>query len=201
MQNTLFRETKQNILPCFGEAFYYGPVLTTKEADTYFTVLKDQLHWEQEQIRIAGKTIQMERMVAWYGDEAYPYSYSGATKIALPWTEELLALKRLAEASCHENYNSCLLNYYPNGNSGMGWHSDNENSIVPNSSIASISLGAARKFSFKQKSDKNSISLVLENGSLIEMKGTSQNHWLHSLPKSKKITEPRINLTFRRMKE
>ncbi len=201
MHNTLFNETKKNILPGFGEVYSYGQVLTSKEADDYFTLLRDQLRWEQEQIKIAGKTIQMERMVAWYGDHPYPYTYSGATKIALPWTEELKSLKQLAEASCHENYNSCLLNYYPNGNSGMGWHSDNENSIVPNSSIASISIGAARKFSFKQKSDKNAISLVLENGSLLEMRGTTQSYWLHSLPKSKKITEPRINLTFRRMIE
>ncbi|MBL7901464.1 MAG: alpha-ketoglutarate-dependent dioxygenase AlkB [Bacteroidia bacterium] len=201
MQNTLFNETKKNILPGFGEVYYYGPVLTSKEADKYFTLLRDQLHWEQEKIRIAGKTIQMERMVAWYGDHPYPYTYSGATKIALPFTEELISLKHLAEAACHENYNSCLLNLYPNGHSGMGWHSDNENSIVPNSSIASLSIGATRKFSFKQKSDKKSISLVLENGSLLEMRGTTQSYWLHSLPKSKRITEPRINLTFRRMIE
>jgi alkylated DNA repair dioxygenase AlkB len=201
MQNTLFQENRLNLLPCFGEAFYYGQVLTSLEADAYFSVLKREVQWEKEHISIAGKTIVMERMVAWYGDHAYPYSYSGTTKIALPWTNALKQLKHLAEITCNENYNSCLLNYYPNGNSGMGWHSDNESSIVPNSSIASISLGAARKFSFKQKSDKNSISLVLENGSLLEMRGTTQSHWLHSLPKSKKITEARINLTFRRMIE
>jgi alkylated DNA repair dioxygenase AlkB len=201
MQNTLFQENHLNLLPCFGEAFYYGPVLTKLEADAYFSVLQREVQWEKEQISIAGKIIQMQRMVAWYGDQAYPYSYSGTTKIALPWTNALKQLKHLAETTCNEKYNSCLLNYYPNGNSGMGWHCDNESSIVPNSSIASISLGAARKFSFKQKSDKNSISLVLENGSLLEMRGTTQSHWLHSLPKSKKITETRINLTFRRMKE
>lgn len=201
MQNTLFQENHPNLLPCFGEVFYYGPILTSHEADVYFSVLQREVQWEKEQIKIAGKIIQMERMVAWYGDKAYPYSYSGSTKIALPWTEELMALKQFAERYCNESYNSCLLNYYPNGNSGMGWHSDNERSIVPNSSIASISLGASRKFAFKQKSDKTTFSLVLENGSLLEMRGITQSHWLHSLPKSKKITEPRINLTFRRMKE
>ncbi len=190
-----------NLLPCLGEAVYHGPVLTEKEAKVYFAVLKDQIPWEKERLKIAGKGIQMQRMVAWFGDKNYHYSYSGTIKIALLWTHELLKLKTLAENICDEKYNSCLLNYYPDGNSGMGWHSDGEDSIVENSSIASLSLGAERKFSLKQKTGGNSISVLLENGSLLEMKGQTQNNWLHGLPKSKKITEPRINLTFRLMKE
>jgi alkylated DNA repair dioxygenase AlkB len=201
MQNKLFREIQPNILPCLGEAIYHGPVLTEKEAYMYFTVLKNQIPWEKERLKIAGKAIQMQRMVAWFGDNNYSYSYSGTIKIALPWTHELLKLKTLAQDICSEKYNSCLLNYYPDGNSGMGWHSDDERSIVEDSSIASISLGAERKFSLKQKTGGDSISVLLENGSLLEMKGQTQNNWLHALPKFKKITEPRINLTFRLMKE
>ncbi|MBU0695779.1 MAG: alpha-ketoglutarate-dependent dioxygenase AlkB, partial [Bacteroidetes bacterium] len=93
----------------------------------------------------------------------------------------------------------CLLNLYHNGEEGMGWHSDDEKSIVPNSSIASLSFGAGRKFSLKHKENKQNIALILEGGSLLEMKGETQKYWQHYLPKSKKILKPRINLTFRKM--
>jgi alkylated DNA repair dioxygenase AlkB len=101
------------------------------------------------------------------------------------------------ESHTQVNYNGCLLNLYHDGNEGMGWHSDGEKEILTNSSIASISLGIDRKFSFKNKLSKETVSIQLENGSLLEMKGAIQKHWLHALPKSKKITKPRINLTFR----
>ena len=92
-----------------------------------------------------------------------------------------------------------MLNLYQNGSEGIGWHSDDEKSIEKNSSIASLSFGAERKFSFKHKQTKQTISLVLEHGSLLIMKDATQTNWLYNLPKSKKITEPRINLTFRKM--
>jgi len=200
MHNTLFPLNVQNILPDLGEAFYYGRVLTADQAYAYFEHLKNHIYWENERLKIAGKTIHMSRKVAWYGDKAYHYTYSGETKIAKLWTKALLELKTIAESCCKTRYNSCLLNYYPDGTCGMGWHSDNENSILAYSSIASISLGAERTFSFKQKSGSKKLSLQLENGSLFEMKGLTQEYWLHSLPKSKKVSVPRINLTFRSMK-
>jgi alkylated DNA repair dioxygenase AlkB len=104
------------------------------------------------------------------------------------------------EKYTNQKYNACLLNYYHDGMEGMGWHADNEKEIVPNSSIASLSLGANRKFSFKHKISKETISIVLENGSLLEMKGALQKHWLHALPKTTKVVTPRINLTFRQMR-
>ncbi len=200
MQNGLFQKDKVNLLPTLGEAYYTAQFLTQQSSLAYFSLLKSQILWEQEQITIAGKTLVLTRMVAWYGDQPFSYTYSGSTKIAHIWTKELQHLKHLVETACQEKYNACLLNFYPDGESGMGWHSDNENSIEPDSSIASLSIGAARKFSFKQKSGNKTLSLVLENGSLLEMRGTTQSHWLHSLPKSKKIREPRINLTFRKMR-
>ena len=105
----------------------------------------------------------------------------------------------MISAITKNEYNACLLNLYHNGDEGMGWHSDNEKEIITNSSIASLSIGAQRKFAFKHKLTKETHSLILENGSLLEMKGTIQQHWLHCLPKSKKVQTPRINLTFRQM--
>jgi alkylated DNA repair dioxygenase AlkB len=125
------------------------------------------------------------------------YTYSNTTKRALPWTKELSDLKQIVEERTKTDFNSCLLNLYQNGEEGIAWHSDDEESLVKNSTIASLSLGAERKFSFKHKQTKETISLVLEHGSLLVMKDVTQTNWLHSLPKSKKITQPRINLTFR----
>ena len=111
----------------------------------------------------------------------------------------LVNLKKIVENHSNTKFNSCLLNLYDDGNVGVGWHSDDEKSIEYNSSIASISLGAERKFTFKHKKSNETISLLLEHGSLLLMKDATQKNWLHSLPKSVKVTLPRINLTFRRM--
>ena len=127
------------------------------------------------------------------------YIYSNTEKKALPWTSELTKLKHVAENLSNTKFNSCLLNLYHDGNEGMGWHSDDEKSIEEHSTISSVSFGADRKFSFKHKQSKEIISILLEHGSLLLMKGQTQKNWLHSLPKSKNITLPRINLTFRRM--
>jgi alkylated DNA repair dioxygenase AlkB len=110
-----------------------------------------------------------------------------------------MEIKQLATSQTGSNYNACLLNLYHDGEEGMGWHSDDEKEIVPNSSIASLSFGAERKFAIKHKATKEKHSLLLESGSLFEMLGSFQKHWLHSMPKSKKIIAPRINLTFRQM--
>ena len=125
------------------------------------------------------------------------YTYSNTTKRALAWTKELSELKQIAEEYAGIKFNSCLLNLYHNGNEGMGWHSDDEESLGKKNTIASLSFGAERKFSFKHKQTEQIVSLVLEHGSLLIMNGATQTNWLHSLPKSKNITQPRINLTFR----
>ena len=118
-------------------------------------------------------------------------------RTALPWTDELLEIKRIVENQEPVEFNSCLLNFYHDGDDGMSWHSDNEKELEKNGVIASVSLGAERKFSFKHKRNKEKIDLILGNGSLLVMKEQIQTHWMHQLPKSKKISEPRINLTFR----
>jgi alkylated DNA repair dioxygenase AlkB len=129
------------------------------------------------------------------------YTYSSTTKRALAWTTELSELKQIIEGYAGTKFNSCLLNLYHNGNEGMGWHSDDEKPLGKNNTIASLSFGAERKFSFKHKQTKQTVSVVLEHGSLLVMKGATQSNWLHSLPKSKNITQPRINLTFRTIHE
>jgi alkylated DNA repair dioxygenase AlkB len=137
--------------------------------------------------------------VAWYADHERPYTYSGRTKIGLPWTPSLISIKSAIEEKAQITFNGGLMNYYHDGNEGASWHSDNEKTIKPNSCIASVSFGAARKFEFKHKETQEKVSLELAHGSLLLMQGTTQTHWIHQLPKSKKIKDPRLNLTFRQM--
>jgi alkylated DNA repair dioxygenase AlkB len=146
---------------------------------------------------IYGKHLVTSRKVAWYGDHNFSYTYSGTTKRALLWTKELLDLKKIVERYSGVTFNSCLLNLYHNGSEGMAWHSDDEKALGKNTNIASLSFGAERKFSFKHKRTKESVSLVLESGSLLMMKGSTQSHWMHRLPPTTKVSRPRINLTFR----
>lgn len=186
-----------NLLPQDGIVNYYGKILNAKEAIFYFQTLLDTIDWQNDKAIIFGKEIITKRKVAWYGDKNFSYTYSKIEKFALPWTKELLELKTLVEKISGENFNSCLLNLYHNGNEGMAWHSDAEKDLKKNGAIASLSLGAERKFSFKHKTNGFTKSLRLENGSLLVMKGSTQSHWLHSLPKEKKVNTPRINLTFR----
>ena len=186
-----------NRLPHDGTVLYYGKIMDRSKADFFFNQLLDTIEWRNDEAIIFGQLITTKRKVAWYGDRNFKYSYSKITKEALPWTEELLALKQLAEERTGETYNSCLLNLYHDGSEGMAWHSDAEKDLKKNGAIASISFGAERKFAFKHKTNKESVSLQLEHGSLLVMKDETQSHWLHRLPPSKKINKARINLTFR----
>jgi len=188
-----------NILPYDGEVIYSGKILAEEEANRYLSILLHDIAWKHDEAVIFGRHIITRRMVAWYGDDNYSYTYSNKTRVALPWTKELLELKTLTERFTGTVYNSCLLNLYHNGDEGMAWHSDDEKMLQKDGSIASLSFGATRKFSLKHRVSKETLSLLLESGSLLEMKGTTQTHWLHSLPKSKKIMQPRVNLTFRVM--
>ena len=187
----------QNLLPSNGEVYNYGLVIKAKECNLYLNKFLSENFWEQDEFKMFGKQIVTARKVAWFGDLNYQYSYSNSVKKALQWTPELLYLKNLVEIKTGEKFNSCLLNLYHNGNEGMGWHSDNEKELGKHPVIASLSFGAARKFSLKHNSTQQKIDLVLEPGSLLVMKGETQEKWRHSLPKSKKIVKPRINLTFR----
>ena len=193
-------ETK-NILPKDGMVNYYGKLLDKKEADHYFEKLISTIQWKNDEAIIFGKKIITKRKVAWYGEKPFEYTYSKTTKSALPWTQELLELKSRIEQETGDTFNSCLLNLYHTGEEGMAWHSDGEADLKKNGSIASLSFGAERKFSFKHKRTKETVSLLLQHGSLLMMKGTTQQNWLHRLPPAKLIIKPRINLTFRTIEE
>ncbi|WP_367872025.1 alpha-ketoglutarate-dependent dioxygenase AlkB [Luteolibacter sp. Populi] len=195
----LFQQTGINLLPCDGTVIYHGRILPEQDADRYRDALLVTVPWKNDETVIFGKRIVTARKVAWYADSDLSYTYSGTTKQALPWTEELLELRAMVEAHAGASFNACLLNLYHDGSEGMGWHSDDEKSIEANSCIASVSLGAGRKFSFRHKRTKETISLVLENGSVLVMKDETQTHWHHQLPKAARIKSPRINLTFRKM--
>ena len=194
--NTLTDSTT-NLLPEDGTVYYFGKIFSRQESNKFSEVLFNNIQWKNDQSFMYGKLIITRRKVAWYGDNDYHYTYSKITRKALPWTAEMSLLKSIIEEKTKENYNSCLLNLYHNGNEGMGWHSDAEKELKKNGAIASISFGAERKFEFKHKTTGEKISLMLEHGSLLLMKDNTQINWLHQLPVSKKITTPRINLTFR----
>ena len=194
----LFSSEKiQNILPFNGITNYHGKILNKTQCDFYYNSLLENINWKNDEALIFGKLITTKRKVAWYGDKEFDYTYSKITKKANLWTKELLALKEIVEKESNETYNSCLLNLYHSGEEGMAYHSDGEKMLKKNGAIASLSLGAERKFSFKHKKNKQRIDVFLENGSLLVMKEGTQTNWLHRLPPTKKVNSPRINLTFR----
>ncbi|WP_316824898.1 alpha-ketoglutarate-dependent dioxygenase AlkB [Pedobacter miscanthi] len=189
----------QNLLPYDGTVNYFGKLFSPAEAGQYFDILMDTIEWKNDEAFIMGKHIITKRKVAWYGDENYSYTYSNKSKLALPWTKELLELKKISEEQTGVTYNSCLLNLYHNGDEGMAYHSDDEKALAKDSAIASLSFGAERRFLFKHKQSKETVTLLLEHGSLLVMKDETQKNWLHRLPPTKKVNQPRVNLTFRTM--
>jgi len=192
-----FSDPAVNLLPTDGSVNYFGKLMSKQEADGFYSELLNNIAWENDQAIIFGKRIITKRKVAWYGDKPFQYTYSSVTKQALHWTDALKALKAIAEKASGETYNSCLLNLYHTGEEGMAWHSDAEKDLKKNGAIASLSFGAERKFAFKHKKTADVVNLLLEHGSLLVMKDETQTHWLHRLPPTKKISSPRINLTFR----
>lgn len=190
-------ESTRNLLPRDGCVHYFGKVTSFEKANYYLDSLLKTIAWRNDEAVIFGKHIITKRKVAWYGDHKFDYTYSNTTKQALAWTKELLELKILAEEITDEKYNSCLLNLYHNGDEGMAWHSDGEKDLKKNGAIASLSFGAERKFAFKHKQSKETVSMKLEHGSLLVMKDTTQTNWLHRLPPTKRINNSRVNLTFR----
>lgn len=194
-------DPRHNHLTYDGTVQYYGKVIQEMVADDYFEKLMQNIAWENDQAIIFGRQITTKRKVAWYGDQGYEYTYSNVNRYALPWTVELLELRQRVQQLTGERFNSCLLNLYHTGEEGMAWHSDDETDLKKNGVIASLSFGAERKFAFKHKQSKEKVELYLEHGSLLVMKDTTQSHWLHRLPPTKKVSTARINLTFRTIVE
>ena len=171
------------------------------QSQLYMKYLTNDIKWKREKIRMWGREIVTKKRIAWYADEGKSYTYSGSTFHPDQWNELLLEIKKHVEQYIKFQFNSVLLNEYPNGKVGMGWHSDDERELGTDPIIASLSFGANRDFIFKHKTDKSieNIKIHLKNGSLLLMLGSTQHHWKHSLPKRLKVREPRINLTFRKI--
>ena len=193
----LFSNEKTNLLPKDGTLNYYGSIFSVVDSTNYFDALLNTIEWKNDEIILFGKKIVTKRKVAWYGDSGIEYTYSNTTKKALSWTKELREIKSLIEEQIGSTFNSCLLNLYHSGEEGMGWHSDDEKELEKNGTIASLSFGAERKFSFKHKKDQTTFSILLENGSLLVMKDEIQLFWQHKLAPTKMVKSARINLTFR----
>lgn len=180
-----------------GEVNYYEEVIELEQANWYLHHLLKNIVWKNDEVNIFGKRIITKRKVAWYADKPFKYTYSNTSKYALQWTEELLELKAIVEKKSGESFNSCLLNLYHDGSEGVAWHSDDEKELKKNAAIGSLSFGAERKFSFKHKKSNEKISMLLHHGSLLVMKDETQTNWVHRLPPTKRVSQPRVNLTFR----
>ncbi|MEQ1106662.1 alpha-ketoglutarate-dependent dioxygenase AlkB family protein [Acinetobacter seifertii] len=189
-----------NLLPYDGEVQDYGCILSAEEAEQYFHYLYRHLAWRHDEAKLYGKHFITPRKVAWYGDEHYRYKYSGVFRDSLPWDRALAKLKQQVEQILSEKFNSCLANLYEDGTQGMAWHSDSDVSLARTTTIASLSFGATRKFSFRHIHTKEKVEMWLQPGQLIVMRGETQQYWQHHLNRSTKILQPRINLTFRQFK-
>jgi alkylated DNA repair dioxygenase AlkB len=181
-----------------GDAIVYPSFFPQAEADRLLQELLTTTAWRQESITLYGRPIEVPRLTAWYGDEGTGYTYSGIVNEPQPWTPALLAVKRAVEVPAGVTFNSVLMNRYRTGRDSVAWHSDDEKEFGENPVIASASFGGTRTFQLRHKKRKNlKASVELTHGSLLLMRGATQHHWLHQVPKTAKEVAERVNLTFR----
>ncbi len=162
-----------------------------------FQALQNSIPWQQHVIKVYGRSLPAPRLSAWYGDPGAVYSYSGLRLEPLPWTPDLLEIRSIVEELVTAQFNSALLNLYRDGRDSVGWHSDAEPELGRNPLIASVSLGAIRRFVLQHKKIRQQVVLDLPPGSVLLMSGPTQHYWRHQLPKTRRTVGPRINLTFR----
>ena len=192
-------EAGEEILPYDKSAILYENALGDLNDSEIFDELFKNIPWESKIIKMYGKENPQPRLVAWFGDLGRSYSYSNITMDINPWTPRLKELKEICEEKSGTSFNSLLLNLYRDGNDKVAWHSDNEPELGKEPCIASLSLGATRRFKFRHREDKNVLERSLDSGSLVVMSGLSQKKWEHEIPLEKKVKNPRINLTFRKV--
>ncbi|MDD5269472.1 MAG: alpha-ketoglutarate-dependent dioxygenase AlkB [Methylococcales bacterium] len=190
-----------NLAPFDGELYLIKSFYGLPESDQLFAALQTSLAWQEEAIFIFGKWVKVPRMMCWYGDPEAYYRYSGVSHQPRPWTTELQSIRKKVEQQCRCAFNSVLANLYRDGNDSMGCHADDEKELGLNPVIASLSLGDERLLKLHHKKRKEILDIILGHGDLLVMAGTLQHHWMHSVPKTKKIKSPRINLTFRKIFE
>lgn len=184
-----------------SEMLYFPNFIDGEKADSYFEFLREKVTWQQDDITVFGKTYAQPRLTALFGNNGKPYSYSNITMYPYKFPAPLLEIKREVEVKASVVFTTCLLNLYRDGNDSNGWHADNEKELGHNPVIASITLGQERFFHLKHRKKKAlRHKLLLEHGSLLLMRGETQQHWLHQIAKTKKAIGERINLTFRVIK-
>jgi alkylated DNA repair dioxygenase AlkB len=180
---------------------YHPNFFSFEKSNELFQKLVSEIPWQQDNITVFGKTHPQPRLTALFGNEGKQYGYSNIVMQPHNWNPLIMFIKNAVEEICQENFTTVLLNYYRDGKDSNGWHADNEKELGKNPTIASVSFGAERNFQLKHNSDKNAKqNIILEHGSLLVMKGTTQHFWKHQIPKTSKIIDSRINLTFRIIK-
>jgi alkylated DNA repair dioxygenase AlkB len=189
-----------NLVPVDGELYLIKQFYNLPESDRLFAQLQAELVWQEEAIFIYGRWVKVPRLMCWHGDKDAWYRYSGVNHRPLPWTPVLQAIRERVEKQCQCSFNSVLANLYRNGNDSMGCHADDEKELGLNPVIASLSIGDERLFRLHHKKSKEKLDIVLGHGDMLVMAGTLQHHWLHAVPKTKKLKNTRINLTFRDIK-
>lgn len=193
---TLFHDTApRELLPYDGSALFHEWVLGSTSHTDVLASLVESLDWEQRRLVMFGREVAEPRLSAWYGDESY--SYCGIRRDPRPMTPTLLGLRHLCESRSGTSFNSVLVNLYRNGDDSMGWHADDEPELGSSPVIASLSLGATRRFRFRHRLTGETIDHDLTGGSLLVMSGACQSAWMHAIPKQKRIVDARVNLTFR----
>jgi alkylated DNA repair dioxygenase AlkB len=183
-----------------GEYLYISNFFNKSESDYFLNTLLNKIDWKQEEMKMYGKTIKFPRLTSWYGNNDKPYSFSGINLEPNVWTTDLLKIKDKIELKSNAIFNSVLLNLYRNGNDSISWHTDAEKELGINPIIASVNFGATRKFQLRHRETKEKIEIELNHGSLLIMRGELQHFWQHQVPKTKRIVDKRINLTFRIIK-
>lgn len=193
-------QNKLCLIDSNGQVDYYPHFLTTQESEQFFKQLIERELFEQNEIKIFGQQIKVPRLEAYYALNGERYGYSGQELKVQAFPNYLNKLRLRIEQKTAAKYNALLINFYRNGQDSNGWHADDEKSLGLNPSIASLSLGAERRFEIRQKSGGSIQKILLENGSLLHMHGAFQHHYKHQLPKMPQITGARLNLTFRWIK-
>ena len=184
-----------------AEVFLYPTLLSYHEADQLFDTLKKNIIWEKQKIKLYGEVHDVPRLTAWYGDPNKSYIYSGIKLNTNPWNAVLLKIREKIEKISKIKFNSVLLNLYRSGSDSVSWHSDDEPELGRNPVIGSLSLGETRQFQMKHKFNRDlKQKILLQHGSFLLMRGKTQHHWLHQIPKRKNLKGERINLTFRLIK-
>jgi alkylated DNA repair dioxygenase AlkB len=186
-----------NLLPCDGEVMLHAEAIERAEADRLLARLMEVTSWRQEEATVMGRRLPIPRLTAWHGEKGYVYS--GIRMQPAPWNEPLLELKAVAEGLAGQAFNSVLLNLYRSGRDSVSWHADNEPGLGRDPVIASVSLGAPRRFQLRHRRTKDLVAVDLPHGSCLVMAGATQHHWLHQIPKTAREVGPRVNLTFRCM--